>query len=309
MSDPVTSSQKPGRYGLSAYRGALAFLALTFAATWLPAWLLRDFWRVESLPLASRILAYSALYLVLMGWQPVAAVLLVRRYLEPSRPLDAGLRSSRARFVFLAVLLPCVAMLAASFVELALAPSGEVLAASLLPATFWPGAMAAALVLTASALLYGQCLIEEVAWRGYFLVRAMEISGPRRGLVIHGLVWGVWYAPIVMLAAGGASGSFKKAAEFIVTCVLLGVLLGWLRLASRSIVPAVTANVTLSLGAGLPIVLSGSEVGTRGAVYFPAGWLPLLLITCWLAFTRQRSAIATPEPPRAALPPLREALH
>jgi membrane protease YdiL (CAAX protease family) len=233
-----------------------------------------------------------------MGWQPVAAVLLVRRYVEPGLPLDAGLRRARARFMLLAVLVPCLAMLAASVVELALAPHGAVFAASLPAATFWSSFLVVMLMLSAGALVYGQCLVEEVAWRGYFLVRAMELAGPRRGLIAHGLIWGIWYAPIVMLTAGGASGSLAKAAEFVVTCVLLGISLGWLRLASRSIVPAVTANVTLTLGAGLPIMLSGSEVGSRAAVYLPAGWAPLLLISCWLVFTRHRSAIAIPRPPR-----------
>lgn len=302
---PAAESERARR---SPYRDVLAFLGLTFGATWLPAWLFRDFWRVESLPLGWRILACSALYSVLMGWQPVAAVLLVRRYVEPALPLDAGLRRARARFILLAVLVPCLAMLAASVVELALAPHGAVFAASL-PATFWSGALVVMLMSSAGALIYGQCLVEEVAWRGYFLVRAMELAGPRRGLVIHGLIWGIWYAPIVMLTAGGAASSLAKAAEFVVTCVLLGILLGWLRLASRSIVPAVTANVTLTLGAGLPIVLSGSEVGSRAAVYLPAGWTPLLLISCWLAFTRHRSAIAIPRPPRKPLRAFHPALQ
>jgi membrane protease YdiL (CAAX protease family) len=282
----------------------LAFLAVTFATTWLPAWMLRDLWRVEALPLSWRVLACSFLYLSVIGWQPVVAVLLVRRYLEPPQAMDAGLRPSNGKFVVLGLLMPGVAMLGASLLALALGHDAEHFQARALAAPqggqLWSSILAVALVLSASALIYGQCLIEEVAWRGYFLVRAMECAGPWRGLLAHGLVWGVWYAPVLLLTSGGP-GSLFKAAAFVVTCVLLGVLLGWLRLASRSIIPAVAANVVLTLGAGLPIVLSGSDAGARSAVYSPIGWVPLLLIACWLAFSRHRHAVVTPRPARRVL--------
>ena len=222
-------------------------MAVTFVSTWLPAWMLRDLWRVDSLPLAWRILACSFLYLSVIGWQPVVAVLLVRRYLEPAQAMDAGLRPSTGRFVFLGVLLPALAMIAASLLALGLgheAGGGHALAELEAGPQPWSSLLAVALVLLASAFIYGQCLIEEVAWRGYFLVRAMECAGPWRGLLAHGLVWGIWYAPVLLLTSGGASSSFK-AAEFVVTCVLLGVLLGWLRLASRSILPAVAGSRSL----------------------------------------------------------------
>jgi len=290
--------------------GVLAFLGVTFVATWLPAWILRDLWRVESLPLSWRILACSALYLTVIGWQPVVAVLLVRRYLEPPYAMDAGLRSTNRKFLLLGLLIPTLAMVAASILAIALGQEPSVVSIhSLAPSRFWPSVVAVASVLIASAFIYGQCLIEEVAWRGYFLVRAMECAGPWRGLLVHGLAWGIWYAPILLLTSGGASGSVARAAEFVVTCVLLGILLGWLRLASRSIVPAVAANVILTLGAGLPIVLSGSDVGTRGAVYLPVGWVPLFFIACSLAFTRHGAAVVTPSSPRRAPRALSELLH
>lgn len=301
----------PKRWTCSLRTGVIGFLAFAFVATWLPAWLLRDLWRVESLALSWRILACSALYLTVIGWQPVVAVLLVRRYVEPAHAMDAGLRGAKLKFVFLALLIPCLAMLTASLLQLAQGDPGTLPIEAWAPPTLGPSLVAVAAVLTASAFIYGQCLFEELAWRGYFLVRAMECAGPWRGLMLHGFVWGIWYAPILLLTSG-ASASFAKAAEFVVTCVLLGVLLGWLRLASRSIVPAVIANVMLTLGAGLPIVLSGSDVGTRGAVYLPTGWVPLLFIAGWLALSRHRSAVVTPRPPR---PPRRvsrtlsEALH
>jgi hypothetical protein len=287
-------------------RGVLAFLGVTFLATWLPAWILRDLWLVEVAP-PWRILICSVLYLSVIGWQPVVAVALVRRYIEPPFVMDAGLRSANRKFVVIGVLIPLFAMIVATILALMLGHNAGVPFAESLH--FWPSVLAGVSVLAASALIYGQCLIEEVAWRGYFLVRAMECAGPWRGLVIHGLIWGIWYAPIMLLTGGGVASAWTRAAGFVVTCVLLGIILGWLRLASRSVTPAVTANVVLTLGAGLPALLSGSDAGARAAVYLPVGWVPLLLIACLLASTRYRFAVVTPRPRGNGQPVLSAALH
>src|SRR6185295_16226007 len=96
-------------------------------------------------------------------------------------------------------------------------------------------------------LVWGQALAEEVGWRGYFLVRLMERIGPWRGLLLHGLVWGLWYAPPLVFATQGLTRAPLRSATFVLTCALLGALLGWLRLASRSVVPATVANAVLTL--------------------------------------------------------------
>ncbi|HEX7663793.1 MAG TPA: CPBP family intramembrane glutamic endopeptidase, partial [Polyangiaceae bacterium] len=156
-----------------------------------------------------------------------------------------------------------------------------------------------AVVLT-YVVIYVQCLVEETAWRGYFLVRAMELLGPWKGLALHGIVWGLWYAPILMFVNGNLHAQPLRGAGFVVTCMLLGFVLGWLRLASRSIAPAVIANLILTLGAGLPIVLSGEDPGSQSAVFFPIGWIPLALIALVIGTTSARRAVVTPHLPLVA---------
>ncbi len=90
------------------------------------------------------------------------------------------------------------------------------------------------------ALVVGQAFTEEIGWRGYFLPRAMERFGRWGGLVIHGAVWGLWYAPVLFFSSHGQLAWFDSIARslgFVLSCVLLGTLLGWLRLASRSVLP------------------------------------------------------------------------
>jgi membrane protease YdiL (CAAX protease family) len=250
----------------------------------------------------------SLAYLAIMGWQPLVAVLWVRRRVEGSLAIDAGLRGASPRFLMLGLALPVIAMSVASAMAVSLGEQAFVGTAST-GGGIWQAGCAVVAVLLASSVIYGQCVSEELAWRGYFLVRVMECIGPWRGLTLHGLIWGAWYAPLLVWTSGGTPSSWTKAGEFTITCVLLGILLGWLRLASRSIVPALLANVALTLGAGLPIVLGGGSVGARGAIYSPVGWLPLIAIAAWLAISHHRNAVQTPRAPRARLPRLSTQLH
>lgn len=281
--------------------GILVFLVLTFAASWLPALLLRPWWDVQHLHPALRFFVCSVGYAVTMGWQPLVAVLLVRQLVERSPRLDAGLRPPRPRFLMLALVVPLLALALADLLARALQYSAEhsaplQSASALLASSPWLSVLFGGLVLAGAMLVYLQCLTEEVGWRGYFLVRAMETAGPWRGLVAHGFIWGLWYAPIFVFTSDELKSSSLRAAAFTITCMLLGIVLGWLRLASRSVMPSTVANVILTLGAGLPVVLAGIDVGPRGAIYHPEGWAPLLAIVLGVSVTRLRRAVITPKP-------------
>jgi membrane protease YdiL (CAAX protease family) len=280
-----------------AYQGMLGFLAFTFVASWGTAWVLRDVWRSDDLSPLARFVVCPIIYAVAMGWQPLAAALVVRTHFEPTEPMDAGLRRAAARWIALGILLPLFAISAAMWLsqivqtkeafghlELSFSPTPWALIAML-------GTSAAVLALT-----YLQSLGEEVGWRGYFLVRTMELVGPWPGLIGHGLAWAFWYVPVIWIVQNGSEHSLANAVAVSVTCVLLGILLGWLRLQSRSIVPAVVANAIYTIGAGLPFQLVGTDVGSRGAVYQPIGWVPLGILTLLIVLTSFRRAIAIPTP-------------
>lgn len=287
-------------------RAVLAYLGLTFALTWLPAWFLGGTWLGEGRPLVTRLLTSSLFYAACMGWQPIAAAWIARRWLERPRAFDHGLQPARARFILLAGAAPLgLAILAVTLAwifGLLGAPvpdslhghaESELLLAS--PSMGRAFALAAAFMATV-ALILAQCLGEEIGWRGFFMVRLMQRFGPWKGLFLHGLVWGIWYAPVFLLGNGDLMRSALRGAAFVLTCMLLGVLLGWLRLASRSIVPATIANTVLTLTAGLPFLLQGVDVGLRGSAYGPPGWLPMAIAIAILAAGKYRAAVITPRP-------------
>jgi membrane protease YdiL (CAAX protease family) len=291
------------------WRGLLVFLLLTFGLSWGPALLFQRDWSGREGPLAMELLAASLFYALTMGWQPLAAVWIVRRWVEPRGYLDQGLKRARPSFLAVATVAPLALAVAAILVAWGLHGLGLLrISESLATPTAQVGdgpSLSNAFLVTAAfvcslLLVWGQALAEEVGWRGYFLVRLMERIGPWRGLLLHGLVWGLWYAPPLVFATQGLTRSPLRSTSFVLTCALLGALLGWLRLASRSVVPATVANAILTLSAGLPLLLQGTEVGLRGAAYAPPGWLPMAVVLAALALGRCRAAVAVPRPPGIA---------
>ena len=272
------------------------YLLLTFGFSWIPAALLQRVWSGQSVPTPLRLLVSSLVYALCMGWQPLVALWVVRRWVDRVN-LDDVLGAARPRFYALAALAPLA--LAGLAMGVALMWPGAVLQPSGAAAEGDLSSLGRVLLLTAAAaaalaLLWIQALAEEVGWRGYFLARFMGELGPWPGLALHGAIWGLWYAPLLLLSSGDYAGSTLKSASFVLTCMFLGALLGWLRLASKSVVPTTLANSLLTVTAGLPFLLQGDDPGLRGAAYGPAGWLPMIVALLLLLTTRLRQAVRTP---------------
>src|SRR5690606_40064576 len=65
------------------------------------------------------------------------------------------------------------------------------------------------------------------------------------------------------------------------------------------------SNVTLTLCAGLPYLLSGWNVGLRSAIYEPVGWVVLFTVLTALALSRAGRSLKAPDAPRSlAIPTL-----
>lgn len=289
--------------------GIAVYLAIAFALAWAPAWLLREAWSDGAEPVVTRLLASSLLYALIMGWQPLFAVWVVRRWIDRAGYVDHGLRPSRHRFVLLATVAPiAIAATAAVLAHLfgllrgsdtpPLLGNAEPELLLVEPSLRMALALVIAFVVTV-ALLWVQAFSEELGWRGYFMNRLMEEMGPWRGVTLHGAVWGIWYAPFFLLSNRELAHSLVMSGSFVFTCMLLGTLLGWLRLRSHSVLPTTTANLMLTLLAGLPFLLQGVDVGLRGAAYGPHGWVPMV-VALLAIFVCGCASIATSPPTSSA---------
>lgn len=219
-------------------------------------------------------------YAAVMGWPPLLAAWLVHG--ARGGDTDTGVRAAPLADALMAIAIALGCAVAAAGLALA---AGEPRAAAADPA---PGDPAAWAALAGLVVLWLQAVTEEYGWRGAPLRWAIAAWGPRRGLVVHGLVWGLWYAPLFLRVGGVERGVAITAAGFVVTCVALGVVLAWLRLRSRSLVPSVLANLVLTLVAGLPLVQGGDTAGVRDAVLRWPGLVVLGLVAIAVLVARRR---------------------
>lgn len=263
----------PDARSSARFLGPLLFLLVTFALTWASALVLYSD-PLDGAP-TTIVLRASLVYVLAVGWQPLLAIAVVRRTVDRSPSgHDHDHDEPAQHFVGIAIVVTAMLIVGALIVKTTLGPLRESQQESPVELTAVDAGLSMVAFVGAIAVLWTQAIVEEATWRGYLLPRLMQVLGPWPGIFVHGLLWGACYAPVFVV---GESLALASMLSFVVTCGLLGVLLGWLRLASGSITPSAACNATLTICAGLPLVLQGASP-TFGAVFEPAGWLPMMML-------------------------------
>lgn len=136
-----------------------------------------------------------------------------------------------------------------------------------------------------AALAFG----EELGWRG-FLVPALRQYGTWPALLISGALWGLWHSPVILLGYNFGVTDITGVLLMTAGCVAWGVLLGWLRLRSASLWPAVFAHGALNASAGMIVWLYAAGTSVDMALAGPlgvAGWITCAIIVVVLVVTGQ----------------------
>jgi uncharacterized protein len=140
-----------------------------------------------------------------------------------------------------------------------------------------------ALLQIAQVFLFGwlnviPALGEECGWRGY-LTKALLPLGQPGAFLVTGVLWGLWHAPLLIL--GYNYPNVPIVVSFILMvcfCTLVGVLLGWLRLTTRSVWPAAIAHGFLNASAGLSLVFSAAGYPVNNVSVGVLGWSGWLVL-------------------------------
>jgi len=132
---------------------------------------------------------------------------------------------------------------------------------------------------------------EEIGWRG-FLVPALRPLGTWPTLLLSGVAWGLWHSPVILLGYNFARPDITGVLLMVGGCVAWGVLLGWLRLRSASVWPAVFAHGALNASGGLVALLFAAGTTFDMGLVGPLGvasWIVLAVVALVLAITGQFS--------------------
>ncbi|MBV9259525.1 MAG: CPBP family intramembrane metalloprotease [Ktedonobacteraceae bacterium] len=126
---------------------------------------------------------------------------------------------------------------------------------------------------------------EEFGWRGYLLPRLAPLGGVRAAL-ITGIIWGLWHAPVIVLAGYNYPGHpWLGIGMMVVFTTSLSLIFAWLRFRSGSIWPSTLAHAALNGQAGFALILLSHADPLIGAPIGIIGVLPMLAFGGWLAAT------------------------
>ncbi len=120
---------------------------------------------------------------------------------------------------------------------------------------------------------------EEGGWRGYMMPKLIKIMGKGKALIVGGIIWGLWHAPLTCIGHNFGTDypgfPYVGIIQMCIFCTLLGVILTFLTEKSGSVWPAAFMH---AVNNSSPSILNGfidSEKAPHGLV--SPHWIGMLI--------------------------------
>jgi membrane protease YdiL (CAAX protease family) len=149
---------------------------------------------------------------------------------------------------------------------------------------------------------------EEWGWRGYLLPQLLPL-GQWPALLISGAIWGFWHTPLILMGFDYPQHRLLGVALITLFAIIIGVILGWTRLATGSVWPAVLGHAAIDanqVAGGVYVLLpAGAQFDTALAgLTGVTGWILPVLFIALLALTRRLPVRHPPDLVEAERAPL-----
>ena len=112
-----------------------------------------------------------------------------------------------------------------------------------------------------TAILFGPiinfvtCFGEEWAWRGYMVPKMAENMKTIPMLLVSGVIWGLWHAPLTIIGHNYGIGYFGYPFTGIFAmslfCTVIGIFMSYLTLKTKSCIPAVLTHGAINAFAAI----------------------------------------------------------
>jgi len=112
-------------------------------------------------------------------------------------------------------------------------------------------------------LNFVNCVGEEWGWRGYLLPKMLEKMKVLPTILLTGVIWGLWHAPLTCIGHNYGVGypgfPFVGIFTMCVFCIVIGCFLSYVTIRTKSCIPAALAHAAINgiASAGLLFTKSG----------------------------------------------------
>lgn len=154
-------------------------------------------------------------------------------------------------------------------------------------------------LLLAPALNFVTCFGEEWGWRGYLLPKVSKHFSTILTLLVTGIIWGLWHAPLTVIGHNYGLGywgfPFTGIAMMCVFCMVLGIFLSYITLKTNSCIPAILAHGAINgIGAiGMYFTVDGGNPFVGPAPTGIIGIIPFIIVAIPMVISMKKNEKGT----------------
>ena len=147
----------------------------------------------------------------------------------------------------------------------------------------------------APVLNFVTCFGEEWGWRGYLLPKVSKHFSTVPTMLITGIIWGLWHAPLTIIGHNFGLGywgfPFTGIAMMCVFCTVLGIFLSYVTLKTKSCIPAVLGHGAVNgiAAVGMYFTRDGGNPFIGPAPTGIIGIIPFLAVAIFMVISLQRT--------------------
>lgn len=149
-------------------------------------------------------------------------------------------------------------------------------------------------VFMAPVLNFVTCFGEEWGWRGYLLPKVSKHFSTIPTLLITGIIWGLWHAPLTVIGHNYGLGyrgfPFAGIAMMCVFCIVLGVFMSYVTLKTKSCIPAILAHGAVNgiAAIGIYFTFDGGNPFIGPAPTGIIGLIPFIIVAIFMVMHLKR---------------------
>ena len=138
------------------------------------------------------------------------------------------------------------------------------------------------------------CFGEEWGWRGYLLPKMKNLLPTVPMLLVTGIIWGLWHAPLTIIGHNYGVGypgfPFAGIGMMCLFCVTLGTFMSYVTLKTRSCIPAILAHGAVNgiAAIGIYFTFDGGNPFIGPAPMGIIGMIPFMIVAAFMVLNLRK---------------------